>query len=82
MVSPCGVIRMLPFWRMTTVPDAGMDLDTIAEGCGWAAGGGARGAAVAAGVGFVRTVFTSLGIGGTAAVAVVPRRMFCGPPLS
>ena len=83
MVSPCGAIRMLPFWRMTTVPDAGVDLGAdgaVAEGCGWAAGAGAAGAPVAAVAGPERTVFMSLGIGGTG--AAVPRMTFCGPPLS
>ena len=33
MVSPCGAIRMLPFWRMTTVPDAGVDLGAAWRRC-------------------------------------------------
>ena len=80
MVSPCGAVRMLPFWRMTTVPDAWVDVGgacPIAEGCGGAAG--VVGTPVAVGVGPEGTVFVSLGIGGTGAAP--PRMMFCGPPL-
>ena len=72
---------MLPFWRMTTVPDAGVDLGTAgagAEVCGWVTAAGVVGET--AGVGPSRIVFVPTGSGGTG--AVVPRMMFCGPPLS